>query len=110
MVHRFSRKTCTRGFVALGFAASAWGVQGRCQAEAPACRGKIGVIADIQYADAWNFHKTHPRRYRGALDAVDKAVDDWLEQGDVGTVDDLGDIIDKVKDRSMTQRVQRGSL
>lgn len=62
--------------------------------QAPLAR--FGVIADIQYAnlaDGQNYAKTQTRRYRGALEMVDKAVAYWAAQK-VGFVAQLGDVID----------------
>lgn len=63
-------------------------------AQAPLVR--FGVVADIQYAnlaDGQNYAKTQTRRYRGALEMVDKAVAYWAAQK-VGFVAQLGDVID----------------
>ena len=58
---------------------------------------KIGVVADIQYADlepGTNFAKTVTRMYRGSLEMLAKgAVPYWKSEG-VDLVVQLGDIID----------------
>ena len=57
---------------------------------------RIGVIADVQYADApdgTNFARTTVRHFRGALRVLKKAVDYWNESG-VDLVANLGDTID----------------
>ena len=70
-------------------------------------RFAFGVIADVQYADvddAFDFHKTHIRRYRHALKVFEAAVQGFKEyqldqqNKDDGTpiswVAQLGDLID----------------
>ena len=68
---------------------------------------KIGLIADVQvctsptitplqYAnkpDEPNFAGTRIRKYRQALTGLEMAVDDWLAEGDVERVIQLGDMI-----------------
>lgn len=59
---------------------------------------KIGVIADVQYADiedGFNFARTKQRYYRNALKLLSNAVDTWLgEKEPLQCVLQLGDIID----------------
>eukprot|EP01064_Diplonema_japonicum_P036658 TRINITY_DN8320_c0_g1_i1.p1 TRINITY_DN8320_c0_g1~~TRINITY_DN8320_c0_g1_i1.p1 ORF type:complete len:356 (+),score=88.01 TRINITY_DN8320_c0_g1_i1:42-1070(+) len=67
---------------------------------------KFGLIADIQTADvddAWNFSKTASRSYRGALQALGRAVDSWHSSG-VDFVVNLGDIIDQVNETNGDSR------
>lgn len=57
---------------------------------------KIGLIADVQYADtddAWDFHQTHLRRYRASLMYLKAAVDSWSREK-VDVIVSLGDLID----------------
>lgn len=59
---------------------------------------RFGIIADVQYADvedAWNFRRTSVRRYRGALEALRWAVEDWQRGPPLEFIADLGDIIDQ---------------
>jgi manganese-dependent ADP-ribose/CDP-alcohol diphosphatase len=58
---------------------------------------RIGVIADVQHCDhddGPNFRKTRIRRYRGALTGLQRALDDWLQVGNVDVIAQLGDVID----------------
>ena len=58
---------------------------------------RIGIIADVQYADiddVWNFQRTHKRRYRATIIALQNAIKYWSEFGDMDIVVDLGDAID----------------
>ena len=60
-------------------------------------RHRIGIIADVQYADiddVWNFMKTHKRKYRGTLTALRNAIDWWHAEQDIDLIADLGDAID----------------
>ncbi|XP_033746210.1 manganese-dependent ADP-ribose/CDP-alcohol diphosphatase-like [Pecten maximus] len=60
----------------------------------PIC--KVGIIADVQYADLedrYNFAKTRLRFYRKALTLLQRAVTDWRAEK-VDCVLQLGDIID----------------
>ena len=60
---------------------------------------RIGLIADVQYADiddVWNFMKTHKRGYRNTLIALRNAVE-WWNKSDISLVVDLGDAIDGIK-------------
>ncbi|XP_060071491.1 manganese-dependent ADP-ribose/CDP-alcohol diphosphatase-like [Ylistrum balloti] len=60
----------------------------------PIC--KVGIIADVQYAnleDRFNFTKTRLRFYRKALTLLKRAVTDWSTEN-VDCVLQLGDIID----------------
>ncbi|OWF51857.1 manganese-dependent ADP-ribose/CDP-alcohol diphosphatase-like [Mizuhopecten yessoensis] len=57
---------------------------------------KIGIIADVQYADIddrYNFRKTRLRFYRKALTLLKRAVIDWTAE-EVDCVFQLGDVID----------------
>jgi manganese-dependent ADP-ribose/CDP-alcohol diphosphatase len=57
---------------------------------------RLGLIADIQYADAddgSDFAKTEIRHFRNSLNIVNAAVDTWNAHG-VEVVVQLGDIID----------------
>ncbi|XP_069110263.1 manganese-dependent ADP-ribose/CDP-alcohol diphosphatase-like [Argopecten irradians] len=57
---------------------------------------KIGIIADVQYADIndkYNFRKTRLRFYRKALTLLQRAVTDWSAEK-VDCVLQLGDVID----------------
>merc|ERR1719352_467374 len=57
---------------------------------------RIGLIADVQYADAddgSDFAKTETRYFRNALKILASAVEVWNARG-VDTVVQLGDIID----------------
>eukprot|EP01063_Lacrimia_lanifica_P033419 TRINITY_DN5931_c0_g1_i2.p1 TRINITY_DN5931_c0_g1~~TRINITY_DN5931_c0_g1_i2.p1 ORF type:complete len:339 (+),score=111.66 TRINITY_DN5931_c0_g1_i2:57-1073(+) len=75
--------------------------QGRAMA-APLCR--FGVIADVQYADIddrTSFCGRYHRRYRGALDALRRAVAAWAAEG-CSFVMDLGDIIDQTNEAEGT--------
>lgn len=59
---------------------------------------RFGVVADVQYADvddAYNFRRTQKRRYRGALEALNMAVEDWKKGPPLDFIADLGDIIDQ---------------
>lgn len=60
---------------------------------------RIGLIADVQYADVddvWNHMKTHKRRYRTTLVALKNAVK-WWNENQVVFVADLGDAVDGCK-------------
>ena len=60
-------------------------------------RHRIGLIADVQYADiddVWNFMKTAKRKYRGTLTALHNAVNWWVQQERIDLIADLGDAID----------------
>ena len=66
---------------------------------------RIGLIADVQYADiddVWNFMKTHKRKYRSTLTCLQNAVDWWLTMPDVNLVLDLGDAIDGFRNADRT--------
>ena len=57
---------------------------------------KLGLIADVQYADsddAWDFHHTHLRRYRASLGYLRSAIAKWKED-QVDLIVSLGDLID----------------
>jgi len=59
---------------------------------------RFGAIADVQYADvddAWNFARTQHRRYRGTIDVLQSAVQEWRRDSSIRFVFDLGDIIDQ---------------
>lgn len=59
---------------------------------------RFGAVADVQYADvddAWNFRKTQKRRYRGALEALRAAIEDWTQGPRLDFIADLGDMIDQ---------------
>ncbi|XP_045212061.2 manganese-dependent ADP-ribose/CDP-alcohol diphosphatase-like [Mercenaria mercenaria] len=67
----------------------------------------IGVIADVQYADAddgYNFSKTNRRYYRTALKMLDKAVTFWNKEAQKKPqfVLQLGDVIDGLNKRQNT--------
>jgi len=65
---------------------------------APAPALRFGAIADVQFADvddAWNFKGTQRRGYRGALECLRRAIDDWDSGPELSFVADLGDIIDQ---------------
>ena len=67
---------------------------------------RIGVIADVQYADiddVWNYMRTHKRKYRSTLRALKNAIAWWSELGDFDLLVDLGDAIDGYRnvDRAM---------
>jgi len=67
-------------------------------AATPAPQLRFGAIADVQFADvddAWNFKRTQRRGYRGALECLRRAVDDWDSGPELSFVADLGDIIDQ---------------
>lgn len=60
-------------------------------------RHRIGLIADVQYADiddVWNFMKTHKRKYRSTLQCLRNAIDSWRKDDNLDIVVDLGDAID----------------
>ena len=66
-----------------------------------ASRGPIfrfGVIADVQYADAddgTSFDGSMKRHYRGSLDALRLAVEDWAcSDPPIAFVAQLGDLLD----------------
>ena len=67
------------------------------QARGPVPLCRIGVVADVQYADldpGSNFAKTVTRMYRGSLEMLTKdAVPYWQAEG-VDLVVQLGDVID----------------
>jgi manganese-dependent ADP-ribose/CDP-alcohol diphosphatase len=68
-------------------------------------RHRIGLIADVQYADiddVWNFMKTHKRKYRSTLTCLKNAVDWWLTIPDIDLVLDLGDAIDGFRNTDLT--------
>ncbi|XP_060071473.1 manganese-dependent ADP-ribose/CDP-alcohol diphosphatase-like [Ylistrum balloti] len=57
---------------------------------------KMGIIADVQYADIedrYNFRKTRLRFYRKALTLLQRAVSDWTAE-EANCVLQLGDVID----------------
>ncbi|XP_033746177.1 manganese-dependent ADP-ribose/CDP-alcohol diphosphatase-like isoform X2 [Pecten maximus] len=57
---------------------------------------KLGIIADVQYADIedrYNFRKTRLRFYRKALTLLQRAITDWKAEK-VDCVLQLGDVID----------------
>ena len=59
-------------------------------------RHRIGLVADVQYADipaTWDFAHTVKRRYRHALSSLSRAVDVW-KAAKVDLVVDLGDTVD----------------
>jgi len=63
---------------------------------------RIGIIADVQYADiddGWNYNKTNKRYYRNALDHLKLAIGHWQQQG-VSRVLQLGDFIDGLSDKN----------
>jgi hypothetical protein len=58
---------------------------------------RLGLIADIQYADipnTWNFEKTNQRLYRNTVVVVGRAIDWWSKIGQLDFAVNLGDIID----------------
>ena len=58
---------------------------------------RLGLIADVQYADVpntWNFAKTIQRCYRNSVVVLGRAVDWWANIGPVDFAINLGDIID----------------
>ncbi len=62
-----------------------------------AIRHRLGLIADIQYADIpnmWNFSKTAERYYRNTVVVLSRAVSWWAEIGRLDFAVNLGDIID----------------
>lgn len=71
----------------------------------PAGRFSIGIIADVQWADApdgQNYAKTVRRHYRGALTTLGDAVDWWLgfpEPDKPSFVAQLGDLVDGMNKR-----------
>jgi manganese-dependent ADP-ribose/CDP-alcohol diphosphatase len=63
-------------------------------------RHRIGLIADVQYADiddVWNFTKTHKRKYRSTLTCLRNAVELWSSLPNLKLLLDLGDAIDGFK-------------
>lgn len=67
-------------------------------------RHRIGLIADVQYAnidDAWNFAHTCKRRYRSTLMSLRNAVNHWKNVSQkVDLIVDLGDVIDGFKNEN----------
>ena len=58
---------------------------------------RLGLIADIQYADipnTWNFARTIQRFYRNSAVVVERALAWWKESGQLDFAVNLGDIID----------------
>lgn len=62
----------------------------------------FGAIADVQYADIddkYNFDRTQLRQYRGALNVLSRAMDEWCSSdGRVSFIVNLGDTIDQHND------------
>ena len=76
---------------------------------------KFGLIADIQYADiddASNFLGTSRRSYRGALEALHTAANEWKteETNGLSFVMDLGDIIDQINETNGVSREALSSV
>ena len=60
-------------------------------------RGRIGLIADVQYCDledGTDFSGVQVRRYRHSLEVLARAVEDWNSQGQVLLLAQLGDLVD----------------
>ena len=60
-------------------------------------RGRIGLIADVQYCDledGTDFTGVQVRRYRHSLEVLARAVEDWNSQGQVLFLAQLGDLVD----------------
>lgn len=70
-------------------------------------RHRIGLVADVQYADiddTWDFFKIIKRRYRATLLTLRNAVSAWQEEKNkVDLVVDLGDAIDGFKNETKEQ-------
>ncbi|CAK8987641.1 unnamed protein product [Durusdinium trenchii] len=97
-MHCGFRRFCSSG--AVGVAAGVLALRSRRASFAlpPEPKACFGVVADVQYADvddAWNFRRTQKRRYRGALEALKLAVEDWKKGPPLLFIADLGDIIDQ---------------
>ena len=76
-------------------------------AHSPALR--IGVVADVQWADAddgWNYDRTSRRRYRGALAMLDRAVAYWNRER-CAFVAQLGDLIDGINQKANLDQSER---
>ncbi|CAK8987547.1 unnamed protein product [Durusdinium trenchii] len=92
-MHCGFRRFCSSG--AVGVAAGVLALRSRRASFAlpPEPKACFGVVADVQYADvddAWNFRRTQKRRYRGALEALKLAVEDWKKGPPLLFIADLG--------------------
>ena len=73
---------------------------------------RIGVIADVQYADAepgWDFHHTQQRFYRHSRTAMIEAIQDFNESK-VDCVLQLGDLLDGINKGKDEDKILRALL
>ncbi len=70
-------------------------------------RHRIGLIADVQFADiddAWDFHRSFKRQYRATKRALHNAVSTW-RNANIDLVVDLGDAIDGCKNSTKSMGI-----
>eukprot|EP00929_Paragymnodinium_shiwhaense_P113588 TRINITY_DN81874_c0_g1_i1.p1 TRINITY_DN81874_c0_g1~~TRINITY_DN81874_c0_g1_i1.p1 ORF type:complete len:360 (-),score=47.85 TRINITY_DN81874_c0_g1_i1:91-1170(-) len=84
---------------AAAIAVATTGIAGADESEQPV---RVGLIADVQYADAEDgsdYAKTEIRHFRNALKILSNAVKTWNAEG-VDTLVQLGDIIDGINSKA----------